>query len=69
MRKPLALYGVVLCVVFLVSVLSAQDAVKVDPAHYSVIRKFTSADFEVALWTAREVRDAQPPKCGRDFPH
>jgi len=37
MRKPLALYGVVLCVVFLVSVLSAQDAVKVDPAHYSVI--------------------------------
>lgn len=37
MRVPLAIYGVVLCVVCFVSVLSAQDAVKVDSSHYSVI--------------------------------
>ncbi len=36
MRLPLALYGVVLCVC-LVPILSAQDAVKVDPKHYTVI--------------------------------
>jgi len=36
MRMPLALYGVVLCVCF-VPILSAQDAVKVDPKHYTVV--------------------------------
>ena len=36
MRVPLALYGVVLCLCF-VSILSAQDAAKVDPKHYTVI--------------------------------
>jgi quercetin dioxygenase-like cupin family protein len=36
MRLPLALYGAVLCVC-LAPILSAQDAVKVDPKHYSVV--------------------------------
>ena len=36
MRLPLALYGVVLCVCLAPS-LSAQDAVKVDPKHYTVV--------------------------------
>ena len=36
MRVPLALYGVVLCVC-IVPILSAQDAVKVDPKHYTVV--------------------------------
>src|SRR5260370_32067795 len=36
MRLPLALYGVVLCV-YLAPSLSAQDAVKVDPKHYTVV--------------------------------
>ncbi len=36
MRVPLALHAVVLCLV-LVPVLSAQDAVKVDPKHYTVV--------------------------------
>lgn len=36
MRVPLALYGAVLCVC-LVPVLSAQDAAKVDPKHYTVV--------------------------------
>ena len=36
MRVPLALYGAMLCLCF-VPLLSAQDAVKVDPKHYSVV--------------------------------
>jgi quercetin dioxygenase-like cupin family protein len=36
MRVPLALYGAVLCLCF-VPILLAQDAVKVDPKHYSVV--------------------------------
>jgi len=36
MRLPLALYGMVLCV-YLAPILSAQDAVKVDPKHYTVV--------------------------------
>jgi quercetin dioxygenase-like cupin family protein len=36
MRVPLALHAVVLCLVG-VPVLSAQDAVKVDPKHYTVV--------------------------------
>jgi mannose-6-phosphate isomerase-like protein (cupin superfamily) len=36
MRVPLVLYGAVLCV-SLVPTLSAQDAVKVDPKHYTVV--------------------------------
>jgi len=36
MRMPLALYGLVLCICF-VPILSAQDAVKVDPKHYTVV--------------------------------
>jgi quercetin dioxygenase-like cupin family protein len=36
MRVPLALHAVVLCLLF-VPVLSAQDAVKVDPKHYTVV--------------------------------
>jgi quercetin dioxygenase-like cupin family protein len=36
MRVSLALYGAVLCVC-LVPILSAQDAVKVDPKHYTVV--------------------------------
>ena len=36
MRAPLALYGVVLSLC-LVPILSAQDAVKVDPKHYTVV--------------------------------
>src|SRR6476620_12745356 len=36
MRVRLALYGVALCV-FLAPILSAQDAVKVDPKHYTVV--------------------------------
>ena len=36
MRVRLALYGVVLCVC-LVPILSAQDAAKVDPKHYTVV--------------------------------
>src|ERR1022692_1960196 len=36
MRLPLALYGAALCIC-LVPILSAQDAVKVDPKHYTVI--------------------------------
>lgn len=36
MRVPLALYGVLLCAC-VVPMLSAQDAVKVDPKHYSVV--------------------------------
>jgi quercetin dioxygenase-like cupin family protein len=36
MRVPLALPSIVLCF-FLVPVLSAQDAVKVDPQHYTVV--------------------------------
>jgi quercetin dioxygenase-like cupin family protein len=36
MRVPLALYGAVLCLCF-VPILSAQDAVKVDPKHYTLI--------------------------------
>jgi quercetin dioxygenase-like cupin family protein len=36
MRVRLALYGLVLCVC-LVPIVSAQDAVKVDPKHYSVV--------------------------------
>lgn len=36
MRMRLALYGLVLCVC-LVTILSAQDAVKVDPKHYTVV--------------------------------
>ena len=36
MRVPLALYGAVLCV-FLAPFLSAQDAAKVDPKHYTVV--------------------------------
>jgi hypothetical protein len=40
MRVPLALHAVVLCLI-LVPVLSAQDAVKVDPKHYTVISENT----------------------------
>lgn len=36
MRMPMALYGVVLCLC-LAPALSAQDAAKVDPKHYTVI--------------------------------
>src|ERR1039458_7295352 len=36
MRVPLALYGAALCIC-LVPILSAQDAVKADPKHYTVI--------------------------------
>ena|SRR6202049_2333322 len=36
MQVRLALYGFVLCVCF-VPILSAQDATKVDPAHYTVL--------------------------------
>jgi len=36
MRVQLALYGVALCVC-LVPILSAQDAAKVDPKHYTVV--------------------------------
>jgi quercetin dioxygenase-like cupin family protein len=36
MRLPLAVYGVVLCVC-VAPILSAQDATKVDPKHYTVI--------------------------------
>jgi quercetin dioxygenase-like cupin family protein len=36
MRLPLALYGVLLSL-YLVPILSAQDAVKVDPKHYTVV--------------------------------
>ena len=36
MRVPLALYGAVLCLCF-VPILSAQDAAKVDPKHYTLI--------------------------------
>src|SRR6478752_7996203 len=36
MRVRLALYGVALCI-FLATILSAQDAVKVDPKHYLVV--------------------------------
>ncbi len=36
MRVPLALYGAVLCLCF-VPILSAQDAAKVDPKHYTVM--------------------------------
>jgi len=36
MRLPLALYGMVFCVC-LAPILSAQDAVKVDPKHYTVV--------------------------------
>src|ERR1039457_849026 len=36
MRVPLALYGVVLCVC-LAPIVLAQDAVKADPKHYTVI--------------------------------
>jgi len=36
MRVPLALFGVVLCAC-LVPILSAQDAAKVDPKHYTVV--------------------------------
>ena len=36
MRVPLALYGAVLCLC-VVPTLSAQDAVKVDPKHYTVV--------------------------------
>ncbi len=36
MRVPLALYGAVLCLC-VVPILSAQDAVKVDPKHYTLI--------------------------------
>ena len=36
MRVPLVLFGVVLCVC-LVPILSAQDAAKVDPKHYTVV--------------------------------
>ncbi len=35
MRVPLALYGAVLCLC-VVPIVSAQDAVKVDPKHYTV---------------------------------
>ena len=36
MRVPMALYGVLLCAC-VVPMVSAQDAVKVDPKHYSVV--------------------------------
>ena len=36
MRVPLALYGAVLCVC-LAPILSAQDAAKVDPKHYTIV--------------------------------
>ena len=36
MRVPVALYGVLLCAC-VAPMLSAQDAVKVDPKHYSVV--------------------------------
>jgi quercetin dioxygenase-like cupin family protein len=36
MRLRLALYGVVMCA-WLVPMLAAQDAVKVDPTHYTVV--------------------------------
>src|SRR5580765_6581142 len=36
MRVPLALYGAALCLC-VVPILSAQDAAKVDPKHYSVM--------------------------------
>ncbi len=36
MRVPLALYGAVLCLC-VVPILSAQDAAKVDPKHYTVM--------------------------------
>ena len=36
MRVPLVLYGTVLCVC-LGPIVSAQDAVKVDPQHYKVV--------------------------------
>jgi quercetin dioxygenase-like cupin family protein len=36
MRVPLALYGALLCLCF-VPILSAQDAAKVDPKHYTVM--------------------------------
>jgi beta-alanine degradation protein BauB len=36
MRVPLALYGIALCVC-LAPIVSAQDAVKVDPKHYTVV--------------------------------
>ncbi len=40
MRVRIALYGVVLCVC-LAPILSAQDAVKVDPNHYTVVSENT----------------------------
>ncbi len=36
MRVPLALYGAMLCLC-LATILSAQDAAKVDPKHYTVV--------------------------------
>jgi quercetin dioxygenase-like cupin family protein len=36
MRVPLALYGALLCVC-IAPIVSAQDAVKVDPKHYTVV--------------------------------
>jgi len=36
MRVPLALYGAVLCLCF-VPIVSAQDAAKVDPKHYTLV--------------------------------
>jgi len=37
MRVRLALYGLVLVCLCLVPIVSAQDAVKVDPKHYTVV--------------------------------
>jgi quercetin dioxygenase-like cupin family protein len=36
MRRPMALYGVLLCVC-VAALVSAQDAVKTDPKHYTVV--------------------------------
>ena len=60
MRKRLALYVAALCVC-LAPMLSAQDAVKTDPKHYSVVSENDQVpDSESALRPAREVGDAQP---------
>ena len=58
MRVRLALFGAVLCLC-LAPILSAQDAVKVDPKHYSVVsEKRSGQNFESALRRSREVSDA-----------
>ena len=68
MRARLALYVAAVCLCC-VTILSAQDAVKADPKHYSVVSENDQVRIlKVHYGPHREVRDAQPSQHGSCVP-